>query len=70
MVTPFNRYVFYGAIFFLGYFVAKAAADTLKNRRPNVDLLMILSALGASLIQYESEGAMLLFIFAEGCVIS
>lgn len=70
MGHPFNRYLFYGAIFFLGYFAAKAAVvDTLQNRRPNVDLLMILSALGASLIHYESEGAMLLFIFAAAEVL-
>ena len=53
---PANPYVFYLAIFFLGFFAAKAAVvDTLQNKSPNVDLLMILSALGASLIQYESE---------------
>lgn len=62
---PANPYVFYLAIFFLGFFAAQAAVvDTLQNKSPNVDLLMILSALGASLIHYESEGAMLLFIFA------
>ena len=63
--NAFNPYVFYLAIFFLGFFAAQdAIVDTVQNKRPNVDLLMILSALGATLIQYESEGAMLLFIFA------
>lgn len=61
----FNRYLFYIAIFFLGFFAAQdAVVDTIQNKSPNVDLLMILSALGATLINYESEGAMLLFIFA------
>ncbi|MGO4940506.1 heavy metal translocating P-type ATPase [Fundicoccus sp. Sow4_D5] len=67
MVTgsPLSPYIFYLAIFFLGFYAAKAAVvDTVQNKELNVDLLMILSALGASLIQFESEGAMLLFIFA------
>lgn len=61
----FNRYLFYIAIFFLGFFAAQdAVVDTIQNKSPNVDLLMILSAVGATLINFESEGAMLLFIFA------
>lgn len=65
MGSSANTYLFYLAIFFLGFFAAQdAVVDTVQNKSPNVDLLMILSALGASLIQYESEGAMLLFIFA------
>lgn len=60
-----SRYSFYIAIYFLGYFCTKEAMiDTFKNKRPNVDLLMILAALGAILIDYESEGAILLLIFA------
>ncbi|UUX35061.1 heavy metal translocating P-type ATPase [Fundicoccus culcitae] len=60
-----SRICFYIAIFFLGFFAAKnAIVETVKDRSPNVDLLMILAALGAVLINYESEGAMLLFIFA------
>lgn len=38
--------------------------DTLENKHLNVELLMILSALGACLIGYYSEGAVLIFIFA------
>ncbi|MGO4936279.1 heavy metal translocating P-type ATPase [Fundicoccus sp. Sow4_H7] len=61
----YSRICFYIAIFFLGFFAAKdAIIETIENRSPNVDLLMILAALGAVLINYESEGAMLLFIFA------
>lgn len=66
--TGFNQlsqYLFYAAIFFLGFFAAKdAIVETIQDRSPNVDLLMILAALGAVLINFESEGAMLLFIFA------
>ena len=56
---------FYVAIFFLGFFSAKkAVTETIHSKAPNVDLLMVLAALGACLIHYESEGAVLLFIFA------
>ncbi len=65
MNSPYSRFAFYIAIFFLGFFAAKnAVVDTIQEKSPNVDLLMILSALGAMLINYESEGAMLLLIFA------
>ena len=54
-----------GSIFFLGFFAAKnAVVDTIQSKSPNVDLLMILAALGATFINYESEGATLLLIFA------
>lgn len=60
-----SKISFYVAIFFLGFYAAKAAVvDTIKSKSPNVDLLMILAALGAVIINYESEGAILLLIFA------
>lgn len=60
-----SRISFYVAIFFLGFFATKdAIKETLQSRSPNVDLLMVLAALGAVIINYESEGAMLLLIFA------
>lgn len=61
----YSLLAFYTAIFFLGFFAAKnAVVETIQSKSPNVDLLMILSALGAMLIHYESEAAMLLLIFA------
>ena len=60
-----NSISFYIAIFFLGFFAAKnAVTETIKEKSPNVDLLMILAAIGAVIINYESEGALLLLIFA------
>lgn len=60
-----SRLAFYVAIFFLGFFAAKqAVVDTFQSKKLNVDLLMILAALGAVTINYESEGAVLLLIFA------
>ena len=65
-----SRLAFYAAIFFLGYFATKEAIiDTFKHRKLNVDLLMVLAALGAVAIDYESEGAMLLLIFAGSGVL-
>lgn len=56
---------FYIAIFFLGFYASKnAVIETIRERSPNVDLLMILAAIGAVIINYESEGALLLLIFA------
>lgn len=65
VVGPYSRIFFYIAIFFLGFFAAKdAVVDTVKSKSPNVDLLMILAAIGAVMINFESEGAALLLIFA------
>jgi len=38
--------------------------DTVRNRRLNVELLMILAAAGSAAIGYWTEGALLIFIFA------
>lgn len=38
--------------------------DTIQNRHLNVELLMILSAIGACLIGFYQEGAVLIFIFS------
>jgi Cd2+/Zn2+-exporting ATPase len=61
----YSQFSFYFAILFLGFFAAKKAiVETIYSHSPNVDLLMILAALGACVINYESEGAVLLLIFA------
>lgn len=60
----------YLSVFFLGYFASKKAIrDSIQDRSPNVDLLMILAALGALIIQEESEATILLFIFATAEVL-
>lgn len=61
---------FYIAIFFLGFYAAKyAVVNTVRDRSPNVDLLMVLAAVGAVIINFESEGAALLLIFAAAEVL-
>lgn len=48
-----------------GYFKAKEGiTDTVQNKTLNVELLMVLAALGSAIIGYWEEGAILIFIFA------
>ena len=48
-----------------GYAKAKyGIRKTIENRKPNVELLMVLAAIGASIIGYWTEGAILIFIFS------
>ncbi|WP_223702601.1 heavy metal translocating P-type ATPase [Sutcliffiella deserti] len=48
-----------------GYFKAKEGLeDTIKEKELNVEMLMIIAALGAAVIGYWMEGAILIFIFA------
>lgn len=48
-----------------GYKQAKEGfIDTIENKHLNVDILMVLAAVGASLIGYWMEGALLIFIFS------
>lgn len=48
-----------------GYAKAKEGiTDTLENKTLNVELLMILAAIGSAIIGYWTEGAILIFIFA------
>jgi Cd2+/Zn2+-exporting ATPase len=47
-----------------GYFGLKAGLESLRHLRIDVDLLMILAALGAVLVGAPFEGAMLLFLFS------
>ena len=48
-----------------GYFKAKEGLkETLQQKKLNVELLMILAAIGSAIIGYWFEGAILIFIFA------
>ncbi len=47
-----------------GYFGLLASIEALKEKTLNVDLLMIVAALGAALVGSPAEGAMLLFLFS------
>lgn len=57
--------VFILAFLIGGYHSGKQAYnDLVKDKHLNVDVLMILAAIGASLIGYWAEGALLIFIFS------
>ena len=47
-----------------GWFGLMASIKSLKNKTINVDLLMILAALGAAVVGQPAEGATLLFLFS------
>ena len=57
--------LFYVLAYFAGCFHGvQAAFRSLRERTIDVDLLMVLAALGAAVIDYPFEGAMLLFLFS------
>lgn len=47
-----------------GIFGAKTALESLRERRIDVDMLMILAAIGAAVVDQWHEGAILLFLFS------
>ena len=47
-----------------GFYGAKTAIESLLNRRIDVDMLMVLAALGAATVDQWHEGAILLFLFS------
>src|SRR5690606_28405458 len=59
------RWLGYGVAYvFGGFFGLRASRDALRRRRVDIDLLMVLAALGALAIGAPFEGAMLLFLFS------
>jgi len=58
--------IFYIAAFIIGGFAkAKEGIEaTIENKELNVEMLMILAAVGSAIIGYWTEGAILIFIFA------
>ncbi|OZS76820.1 heavy metal translocating P-type ATPase [Tetzosporium hominis] len=63
--TTASVVVFLFAFVIGGFFKAKEGLEkTINERKLNVELLMILAAIGSSIIGYWAEGAVLIFIFA------
>ena len=56
--------LFAGAYFFGAYFGVLKSIESLKERKIDVDLLMVLAAIGAACVGAPFEGAMLLFLFS------
>jgi Cd2+/Zn2+-exporting ATPase len=62
---PFLLWTGYGVAYvFGGWYGLKGAIETLRHRAVDIDLLMIVAALGALSIGAPFEGAMLLFLFS------
>jgi Cd2+/Zn2+-exporting ATPase len=61
---PVSFYV--GAYFFGGFFTLREAIDSLRNRRFEIDSLMLIAAAGAAALGAWAEGALLLFLFSLG----
>lgn len=58
---------FYGiGIIFAGFPIARAGLMSLKSRQADINLLMIISAVGACLLGDFLEGAMVVFLFSLG----
>jgi len=56
---------FYAAAYLTGgYFGVRAGLQSLRQGTIDVDLLMVLAAIGAAIVQAPFEGAMLLFLFS------
>jgi Cd2+/Zn2+-exporting ATPase len=56
--------LFGGAYFFGGYFGVLSGIESIKQGKIDVDILMVLAALGAAYVGAPFEGAMLLFLFS------
>ena len=65
VAAPIYGNIAYGVSFlFGGYFGTVSAYASLRERSVDIDLLMLLAALGAAYVGAPFEGAMLLFLFA------
>ncbi|WP_414838778.1 heavy metal translocating P-type ATPase [Carnobacterium sp. TMP28] len=63
--TTIAALVYISSFIIGGFHQAKEGLqDTIQNKKLNVDILMVLAALGASAIGYWMEGALLIFIFS------
>lgn len=64
-ITPLDHFTYLAAYLIGGFIKGRSGVITLiKERKIDVNLLMILAAIGASTIGYWMEGAILIFIFA------
>lgn len=64
-VTPPVVWTAYGVAYvFGGWYGLQASIESLRHRSVDIDLLMILAAIGALIVDAPFEGAMLLFLFS------
>ncbi len=64
-MEPMLIAVLYGVAYVAGgWYGVQASIDALREKQINVDLLMILAAIGAAFVGQPAEGAILLFLFS------
>ncbi|EXJ23192.1 Lead, cadmium, zinc and mercury transporting ATPase [Alkalibacterium sp. AK22] len=62
---PLDAVIFVSSFLIGGYYQAReGVTDFIRKRELNVDILMVLAAVGASIIGFWLEGALLIFIFS------
>lgn len=61
---PLTTALYTGAYILAGQYGVRSAIESLKERTLDVDLLMVLAALGAAVVGAPFEGALLLFLFS------
>jgi len=62
----YSEYVLYFSYFFGGYYTTIEVWKSLRKGKFNIDLLMLIAAIGAAIIDAWAEGALLLFLFSLG----
>src|SRR5690606_5094292 len=58
--------LYLGAYAFGGFDIGRHALHSLRERKFDTDLLMVMAALGAAVLGEFAEGALLLFLFSLG----
>jgi len=63
-ISWWSHGLFAGAYIFAGYEGVKSAIASLKEKVLDIDVLMVLAAIGAAIVRAPFEGALLLFLFS------
>ena len=65
-ISAVSLFFYFAAYVFGGFDIVRHAMGTIKERQFDIDLLMVVAAIGAALLGEFSEGALLLFLFGIG----
>ena len=65
-ISAVSLFFYFAAYVFGGFDIVRHAINATKERRFDIDLLMVVAAIGAAFLGEFSEGALLLFLFGLG----
>ncbi len=65
-ISAVSLFFYFAAYVFGGFDIVRHAINAIKERRFDIDLLMVVAAIGAAFLGEFSEGALLLFLFGLG----